>query len=54
LGFAESDGSFTLNSRGTAIFVITQSTADIQVLEYIQRVSKFSRVIKQGALLAVL
>ena len=49
VGFAEGDGSFTVNSRGTAIFVITQSTTDLQVLEYIQRVLRFGRVIKQGA-----
>lgn len=49
VGFAEGDGSFTVNNRGTAIFVITQSTTDLQVLEYIQRVLRFGRVIKQGA-----
>jgi hypothetical protein len=48
VGFAEGDGSFTVNSRGTCIFVITQSTSDLQVLEYIQRVLGFGRVIKQG------
>jgi hypothetical protein len=49
VGFAEGDGSFTVNNRGTAIFVITQSTTDLQILEYIQRVLRFGRVIKQGA-----
>jgi len=49
VGFAEGDGSFTVNNRGIAIFVLTQSTADLQVLEYIQRVLRFGRVIKQGA-----
>jgi hypothetical protein len=48
VGFTEGDGSFTLNSRGTAIFVITQSTLEQQVLEYIQRNLGFGRVIKQG------
>lgn len=48
VGFTEGDGSFTVNSRGTAIFVITQSTLDLQVLEYIQRTLGFGRVIKQG------
>ena len=48
VGFVEGDGSFTVNSRGTCIFVITQSTSDLQVLEYIQRVSGIGRVIKQG------
>jgi hypothetical protein len=49
VGFAEGDGNFTVSSRGTSIFVITQSTADLQVLEYIQRVLRFGRVIKQGS-----
>lgn len=48
VGFAEGDGSFTQNSRGTSIFVITQSTADIQVLEYIKNTLGLGRVIKQG------
>jgi hypothetical protein len=49
VGFSEGDGSFIVNNRGTAIFVITQNTADLQILEYIQRVLRFGRVIKQGA-----
>jgi hypothetical protein len=49
VGFSEGDGSFIVNSRGTAIFVITQATADIQVLMHIQAVLGFGRVIKQGA-----
>lgn len=48
IGFAEGDGSFIVNSRATAIFVVTQSTADLQVLKYIQSVLGFGRVIKQG------
>ena len=48
VGFTEGDGSFIVNSRGTVIFVITQSTGDIQILEYIQRTLGFGRVIKQG------
>ena len=48
VGFTEGDGSFIVNSRGTAIFVITQSTGDIQILKYIQRTLGFGRVIKQG------
>jgi hypothetical protein len=48
VGFAEGDGSFTVSSRGTPIFVITQSTYNLQVLEYIQRVLGFGSVIKQG------
>jgi len=49
VGFAEGDGSFIVNNRGNTIFVITQSTADLKVLEYIQQVLRFGRVIKQGA-----
>ena len=49
IGFTEGDGSFTVNSRGTPIFVITQSTSDLQILENIQRILGFGRVIKQGA-----
>lgn len=48
VGFAEGDGSFIVNSRGTAIFVITQYTQDIQVLLHIQKTLGFGRVIKQG------
>lgn len=49
VGFSEGDGSFVVNSRGTAVFVITQLTDDIQVLQYIQRTLGFGRVIKQGS-----
>ena len=48
IGFTEGDGSFIVNSRGTAIFVITHSTGDIQILQYIQKTLGFGRVIKQG------
>lgn len=48
VGFAEGDGSFVVNSRGTAIFVITQYTGDIKILQYIQQTLGFGRVIKQG------
>lgn len=48
IGFAEGDGSFTLTSRGTSIFIITQGTGDIQVLELIKTTLGFGRVIKQG------
>ena len=49
VGFTEGDGSFIVNSRGTPIFVITQSTRDIQILKYIQQNLGFGRVIKQGS-----
>ena len=48
VGFAEGEGSFIVNSRGNSIFVITQSTGDVQVLEYIKRNLGFGRIIKQG------
>ena len=48
VGFSEGDGSFIVNSRGTSIFVITQSTEDIQILFYIKTILGFGRVIKQG------
>lgn len=48
MGFSEGDGSFIVNSRGTAIFVITQHTEDVQVLRHIQKSLGFGRVIKQG------
>ena len=48
VGFTEGDGSFTVNSRGTPVFVITQSTYDLQVLEYIQRVLGFGRVCRKN------
>jgi hypothetical protein len=49
VGFVEGDGSFIVNSRGTAIFVITQSSRDIQILQYIQKKLGFGRIIKQGS-----
>jgi len=48
VGFVEGDGSFVVNSRGTAVFVITQSTGDIGILHFIQQTLGFGRVIKQG------
>ena len=48
VGFTEGDGSFIINSRGTSIFIITQSTRDVQVLKYIQRTLGFGRVVTQG------
>src|ERR1700709_2432854 len=41
-------GSFIVSTRGNLMFVITQSTADIQVLHYIEQELGFGRVIKQG------
>lgn len=41
-------GSFIVSTRGNLMFVITQSTVDIQVLHYIEQELGFGRVIKQG------
>uniref|UniRef100_UPI00226C9A05 LAGLIDADG endonuclease n=1 Tax=Cutaneotrichosporon mucoides TaxID=82522 RepID=UPI00226C9A05 len=48
IGFTEGDGSFTLIKQHTPVFVITQSTSDIQVLNYIKEVLGFGNVMKQG------
>lgn len=48
IGFTEGDGSFIVNNRGDLSFVITQSTSDIKVLEYIKDNLKFGKVIQQS------
>ena len=48
IGFTEGDGCFTLNSRGEASFVITQSTIDVQVLNMIKEKLGFGSVIVQS------
>ena len=50
IGFTEGDGSFVVsNTRNNVLlFVITQSTEDIKILEYIQKTFNFGKVIKQG------
>ncbi len=48
IGFTEGNGSFTLSSRNIPIFVITQSTSDVKVLNYIQQTLGFGSVMKQG------
>ena len=48
IGFTEGDGSFIVNSRGTPIFVITQSTTDVQIIKFIQITLGFGRINKQG------
>lgn len=48
IGFTEGDGSFILSGRGNLMFIIIQSTTDIQVLHYIQEQLGFGCVIKQG------
>lgn len=48
VGFVEGDGSLVINNRNDLSFVITQATADVQVLHYIQKTLGFGNVIKQG------
>lgn len=50
IGFTEGDGVFTVTSRGELNFVITQSTADVQVLFYIMKQLGFGKVIQQSKL----
>jgi Cytochrome C and Quinol oxidase polypeptide I/LAGLIDADG endonuclease len=48
IGFAEGEGSFTIAKRGDLYFVITQSTKDVNVLNYIMNSLGFGKVIKQS------
>jgi hypothetical protein len=48
IGFVEGDGSFIITNRNDFQFVITQSSADIKILEYINKYLGFGKVIKQG------
>jgi hypothetical protein len=49
IGFTEGDGSFVINkTRKNLQFVITQSTEDIAILQFIQENLGFGKVIKQG------
>ena len=48
IGFTEGEGSFILAKRGDLSFVITQSTKDVQILNYIKNNLGFGKVIKQS------
>lgn len=48
IGFTEGEGSFIVNNRGDLAFVITQSTSDIKVLQFIQETLGFGKVIAQS------
>lgn len=48
IGFSEGEGSFILAKRGDLSFVITQSTTDIQTLNYIKNTLGFGKVIRQS------
>jgi len=50
IGFTEGEGSFIVNNRGDLVFVITQATMDKQVLEFIQEILGFGKVIPQSAI----
>lgn len=50
IGFTEGEGSFIVNNRGDLSFVITQSTLDIQILEFIKETLGFGKVIAQSKL----
>ena len=48
IGFTEGDGSFIVSKRGGLQFVITQSSSDVQVLNYIKTNLGFGKVIQQS------
>jgi len=48
IGFVEGEGSFTIAKRGDLYFVITQSTNDVKILNYIMNNLGFGKVIKQS------
>ena len=48
IGFSEGEGSFIISKRGDLAFVITQSTTDVQSLNYIKDNLGFGKVIKQS------
>lgn len=50
VGFTEGEGSFIVNNRGDLVFVITQATTDKQILEFIQEIIGFGKVIPQSAI----
>lgn len=49
IGFSEGEGSFILAKRGDLSFVITQSTSDVQILNYIKNNLGFGKVIIQSS-----
>uniref|UniRef100_UPI002238A6E0 LAGLIDADG endonuclease n=1 Tax=Ramaria rubella TaxID=113071 RepID=UPI002238A6E0 len=48
IGFVEGDGSFIIRNRNDFQFVITQSSQDLLVLEYIYKNLGLGKIIKQG------
>jgi intein-encoded DNA endonuclease-like protein len=48
VGFTEGEGSFIVNNRGDLAFVITQSTLDLIILEFIRDTLGFGKVNPQS------
>nr|YP_010710796.1 hypothetical protein P2Z26_mgp20 [Gonatophragmium mori]WCZ71160.1 hypothetical protein [Gonatophragmium mori] len=48
IGFCEGEGSFIIAKRGDLSFVVTQSSSDIETLNYIKKNLGFGKVIKQS------
>lgn len=48
VGFTEGEGSFTLAKRGDLAFIVTQSSSDINSLNYIKDNLGFGRVVIQS------
>jgi hypothetical protein len=48
VGFSEGDGSFIVSKRGGLQFVISQSSSDVQILNYIKKNLGFGKVIQQS------
>lgn len=48
IGFTEGEGSFTIAKRGDLHFVITQSSKDVNILNYLMNSLGFGKVIKQS------
>lgn len=49
VGFAEGDGSWQAHERGTCAFIVTQSTEDLVLLQYIRSNLGFGRIIQQSS-----
>jgi cytochrome c oxidase subunit 1 len=48
IGFSEGEGSFILAKRGDLSFVVTQSSLDLEVLNYIKNNLGFGKIFKQS------
>lgn len=44
IGFAEGDGGFSIDKRGSLVFKVTQSSVDAQILFYIKKKVGFGSV----------